>query len=567
MITAASQPRRRRRGGVSARARELAALVARSTGMMARPSCSSLLYRLSVLLLAASAVGETSAPLVCQQPAEHRFVAVAWSNTCMCPAPPDNFCDMSLCGAGSANATCRTYDNLIPLAILRGSWGPPCNPAAWAGHFTYECQAQQSNFGTFANYSVPCAIDPSSATCIAHSPPGGARGGILQSGTADQPPGHRYLNPGILGGNNHPLMTHPKDALPDSAACTAPLAHPHHGAPYRIHRPFTGLWWDHAAAALAEQGRLFWPAYAAAGGQVDELVVDWEEGMYGPHFAGSCPTAENATAAGRAATIACSLCAAQRYDIIQADPRWPVALAQLRKLAPDFELVNGSLGDTMAPYHCVSSDDAPLRAGLPSCSAQDGLAYNGSANHAAVWHAFIIERGARYFAQALLPPARKQFPHVKLSSYNLYAYPIEQHSCEAPTASGFFNCGVGGGATALSIGAPLYYDEWVDFDCRHILPPTWRGRADTEAYCSGEAGVSRGLAHLHKTTNGRRGIASLNFTGFNIVRVVVYVSASCYCWLSISKPLSGVCCTSCGAAGERVCLSFSSARTSQPHSR
>ena len=91
-------------------------------------------------------------------------------------------------------------------------------------------------------------------------------------------------------------------------------------------------------------------------------------------------------------------------------------------------------------------------------------------------------------------------------------------SCEAPTASGFFDCGVGGGAASLPVGAPLYYDEWVDFDCRrgHVLPPAWRGRADTAAYCSGEAGVSRGLAHLRRATAGRRGTGALNFTGFNI---------------------------------------------------
>jgi hypothetical protein len=130
-------------------------------------------------------------------------------------------------------------------------------------------------------------------------------------------------------------------------------------------------------------------------------------------------------------------------------------------------------------------------------------------------------------------------------------------SCEAPTASGFFDCAAGGGAASLPVGAPLYYDEWVDFDCRrgHVLPPAWRGRADTAAYCGGEAGVisdchfsvqlnhfipvflsysvavllkwqsditlgeagvSRGLAHLRRATAGRRGTAALNFTGFDI---------------------------------------------------
>ena len=60
----------------------------------------------------------------------------------------------------------------------------------------------------------------------------------------------------------------------------------------------------------------------------------------------------------------------------------------------------------MAPHHCVASDDAALRAGLPPCSAQDVLAADGRGDLAALWHAFVVERGARYFAQALLPPAR-----------------------------------------------------------------------------------------------------------------------------------------------------------------
>jgi hypothetical protein len=84
---------------------------------MARPS--SLLLGLHALLpgaSAASAAGEPPAPLVCRAPPE-RFVAVAWSNTCECPAPPADFCDMSLCGAFSRWRSSNS-DHQAPLGVF-----------------------------------------------------------------------------------------------------------------------------------------------------------------------------------------------------------------------------------------------------------------------------------------------------------------------------------------------------------------------------------------------------------------------------------------------------------------
>ena len=59
---------------------------------------------------------------------------------------------------------------------------------------------------------------------------------------------------------------------------------------------------------MAEQARLFFAAYAKAGGQLDELVLDWEEGMYSPHYAGPCPAAANASDAAVAVTARCLRC-------------------------------------------------------------------------------------------------------------------------------------------------------------------------------------------------------------------------------------------------------------------
>jgi hypothetical protein len=135
--------------------------------------------------------------------------------------------------------------------------------------------------------------------------------------------------------------------------------HPHH------HHAFTGLWWPHGAAAVARQSTLFFTAYAAAGGQLDELTVDWEEGMWSPHYAGPCPAAANASAAAVAVTAACGRCARQRYDAIEADRRWPAARAELEALG--FELNStGRLADTLGRFQPRAS--LPFSAKQPQCS-------------------------------------------------------------------------------------------------------------------------------------------------------------------------------------------------------
>ena len=260
---------------------------------------------------------------------------------------------------------------------------------------------------------------------------------------------------------------------------------------------FTGLWWEHGVAAVAEQARLFFAAYAKAGGQLDELVLDWEEGMFSPHYSGPCPAAANASDAAVAVTARCLQCMEERYAIVEADPRWPAALAELQELGFKLDADNSSLAATMGRYHCVPSEDARLRAGAPPCSSIDGVGARGGHDANAVWFAWVVERGARYFAQALLAPARRHFPDVRFSSYELYSW--DSRFCEAPAVSGFFRCNAGRGATAVSVGAPLYYDEWVDFDCRPPLTkpsPSNQYPTDSAAYCESDPGVSRALANL-----------------------------------------------------------------------
>ena len=170
----------------------------------------------------------------------------------------------------------------------------------------------------------------------------------------------------------------------------------------------------------------------------------------------------------------------------------------------------------MGRYHCVPSEDHRLRAGAPPCSSIDGVGARGDHDANAVWFAWVVERGARYFAQALLAPARRHFPDVRFSSYELYAW--DSRFCEAPAVSGFFRCNAGRGATAVSVGAPLYYDEWVDFDCRPPLTkpsPSNQHPTDSAAYCESDPGVSRALANLWCARPCKR---SLTVTGLRLSR-------------------------------------------------
>jgi hypothetical protein len=44
---------------------------------------------------------------------------------------------------------------------------------------------------------------------------------------------------------------------------------------------FTGVWWDHGLQLLRWQAELFFSAYKKAGGEIDELVSDFEQHGWG----------------------------------------------------------------------------------------------------------------------------------------------------------------------------------------------------------------------------------------------------------------------------------------------
>ena len=447
--------------------------------------------------LAAAGAASPPAPLVCtEQP--RPFVAVAWNPTCECTGNETSDklpCGACYVGRTLTNYACRTYPNIVALASLQGD---PSLPSA-CGPPNYDTACRALDFGTYANISVPCAIDSTDPTCTS------ARAVDLTRavGTAGQPFGEKYLLLEWVQ-QGQPIMEHPADALSlTGGAC------PSTGSDNNKTLPpsFTGVWWTHGIEAIAEQAELFFPAYKQAGGELNELVADWEAEMFGPS---KCPLPDNATEAGLAATVACAACAREKWTAIEADSRFPAILTELKTLG--FEM-NGSLADTMIRYQCVASPDAALRpGGLADCSQLDGL--GEEQRNMIAWLSLIEHRQTDAWVRAILPAARKSFPEVRLSLYDHFVW--DPKHCSVPDVnSARMSCAAGTGEAGSLVSAPVYYDEWLTFDCLH--PHGAQGGVDAPDRCSANVGLSNTLQKLAKDPSK----FELNFTGVNIVKATV----------------------------------------------
>ena len=440
------------------------------------------------------------APLVCAtQPS--RFVAVSWNPTCECTGneivrrggmPCEACYDFAKSKTNPTNYACRAYDNIVEFAELHGNIGKPgtCGPAG------YEVACNAIDFGTHANVSVACAIDPKDPTCTRVTPLDLTN----PVGTADQPFGEKYLLLNFVQ-IGQPIMTHPADTLPMVAT---------NGTCSAADRFFSGIWWDNGIAAIAAQAELFFPAYKQAGGQLNELNADWEASMWAP---GSCPVSDNATAAGLEAASACLACALLKWRAIEADPRFPAALKELQALG--FTL-DGTLADTMGVYQCIASNDTALRpGGMADCSQLDGLG-DGQVNLIA-WNALVKKRETDAWVSAMMPAATRQFPSVRLSLFSFYRW--SPKFCVVPDVGeagtpAILNCATGQGSSGPNVSAPVYYDYWLTFDCLH--PHGAPGREDAPDRCAAAAGFSNTLQKLSRDPN-----FALNFTGMNIAKATV----------------------------------------------
>ena len=440
------------------------------------------------------------APLVCKT-LPSRFVAIAWNPTCECTGdeivrrgggPCEACYNYSKSKTKPTNYACRVYENIVEFAELHGNIGKPgtCGPVG------YEAACNAIDFGTHANISVACAIDPKDPACTRVAPLDLTN----PVGTADQPFGEKYLLLNFVQ-IGQPIMTHPADTLPMVAS---------NGTCSAADRSFSGIWWDNGIAAIAAQAELFFPAYKQAGGQLNELNADWEASMWAP---GSCPVSDNATAAGLEAASACLACALLKWRAIEADPRFPAALKKLQAFG--FTL-NGTLADTMGVYQCVASNDSALRpGGMADCSQLDGLG-DGQVNLIA-WNALIQKRETDAWVSAMMPAARKSFPSVRLSLFSFYRW--SPKFCVVPDVGeagtpAILNCAKGQGSSGPDVSAPVYYDYWLTFDCLHPHGP--RGGVNAPDRCAAAAGFSNTLQKLSKNPN-----FTFNFTGINIAKATV----------------------------------------------
>ena len=168
-----------------------------------------------------------------------------------------------------------------------------------------------------------------------------------------------------------------------------------------------------------------------------------------------------------AAAVACVSCARDRFDALERDPRWPAALGELTALGYK---ANGTLADTLLPLLCIATPDASARTvagvALADCAEVDGVG-EPQRSTAVPWHAFLMQRETAAWTASILPAARVNFPAVRLSMYSHYQWDPKYCTVPGQPSVGFLNCQAGYGAAGVSVSAPVYYDEWLTFDCLH----------------------------------------------------------------------------------------------------
>jgi hypothetical protein len=154
--------------------------------------------------------------------------------------------------------------------------------------------------------------------------------------------------------------------------------------------PWPGIWLDHAGWRVGNQSAKFFAAYKAAGGELDEIVLDTEIGPFltwgvADNFDHTKPGAKE--------------CAIARWTAIQNDPRFPPVLAEL--------LRRGFVaGDQTDPHYLakamtfekVETADKPL-------------------TNRNVFNALAFEREVAFWEVAIFKAAKQHFPHVRGSNW------------------------------------------------------------------------------------------------------------------------------------------------------
>ena len=335
---------------------------------------------------------------------------------------------------------CANYSHLVVPVVL-----PTASALAGADGMQY---------GTLSNQTVPMLLTnqlawrgwslPGFDNCqprarpVGRACPGYYPDGVYSwlHGTPAQPVGHRtmriYGTDGtaarLAGGSlsaNGDVIPGPDNLLENwntTSACVGAFSNWKWKAGPA---PFPGVWLDHTTARLAAQSDLFFHAYAAAGGALDEIIQDSE---LGPLFSSAY------VAFGMVEpSAAAEACARERWTAIQSDARFPPMLEQLVEQGLR---VNQSATEFLAD--AMSPDLADIE------------------HQRVVWDSVMMEQAASVWEAAFITPARKYFPKLLGSNYDYKRW--DSRFC-VPRDSGWMFCdtdGPIGAAWNLTANTPMY---------------------------------------------------------------------------------------------------------------
>ena len=273
--------------------------------------------------------------------------------------------------------------------------------------------------------------------------------------------------------------------------------------------------WEAGTKLMTEQATLFFKAFKAAGGPIDELVSDWEQhdwGMFG--FESGREDDEPCPSSPANATAACRVCLDAKLRAIQNDKRFSKLLPELMSFGfeanvsePDY------LVKAMRQYQCVQGQ--PCAAGPQGPADRNKLA----------WTTFVQKRASAALVTAVETPMRAFYPKARLSAYWQKVW--DPAHCFTPESEGYMQCrggpldGGAAGAVALSIQSPVYYIDafMCAFDCGDSDPfnkPSggYPGACNPDACDTAAGGVARALKQF-------QGVPSFPLNHFNMAKYVV----------------------------------------------
>jgi len=224
---------------------------------------------------------------------------------------------------------------------------------------------------------------------------------------------------------------------------------------------FRSIFWDSAVAKRRLQSMKFFPQYRAAGGQLDELVMDTEEET--AFFGEEVPVPPgNPTEMNASAWAAMIGCVAAKWSAIQHDPRCPrdvvPALLKAGFPIPAANRTGEWLSEMLTPF----SD--------PNQVANFNNQTNGSAQIRTTWNAVMTSLRSLYWMQAFGESAVLAFPKLRFSDFTLVGW-SSKYCVPQADQLGWLPCRAGTGSSpAFNTHAMDFYDQIAS--CKHTSKPS-----------------------------------------------------------------------------------------------